>query len=186
MERQHNVAGVTARDPRSQRSVSETSSNPATGGSMGPSMGQPQAVTAQAMSHGSGAMSITSIIEHPMRHDLSLSGQSMGDLAHAGIGPAPLGYRHEWNYGPMGSADSPIYSSDSCSSPMSDYPNAQMPYFQRPGSTFSDSSFHQQTSTSPLSAGPSYQPAWSTFDPSPAYDGTYVSSVGIRSLGHPM
>ena len=171
--------------PRSQRSTSEASSNPPSAGTMGPTLGQPQAVTAQAMSHGHGAMAITSIIEHPMRsNELSLPSQDMGDMSQTVIGPIPPSFRPEWaTYGPMGSGDSPMYSSDSCSSPMSDYPNAQMSYLQRPPSTFSDSSFHQQPMASPLSAGPSYSSTWGTFEPTPAYDGSYASTVGIRSLG---
>ncbi|KAI4234102.1 MAG: hypothetical protein L6R40_006867 [Gallowayella cf. fulva] len=163
--------------PRSQRSTSEASSNPPSRGTMAPSIGQSQTVNAQAMSHGHGAMAITSIIEHPVRgNELSMPGPSMGEVTHAGIGPIPPSFRPEWSYGPMGSADSPMYSSD-CSSPMSDYPNAQMAYLQRPPSTFSDSSFHQQPVTSPLSAGPSYAPTWGTFDPAPAYDHFFASTV---------
>ncbi|KAL8775099.1 MAG: hypothetical protein Q9209_000578 [Squamulea sp. 1 TL-2023] len=113
------------------------------------------------MSHGHGAMAITSIIEPPMRgNELSHAAHTMGELSHTGIGPIPPTFRPEWSYGTVGSADSPIYSSDGCSSPMSDYPNAQMSYLQRPPSTFSDSSFHQQPMASPLSAGPTYPSTW--------------------------
>ncbi|KAL8818218.1 MAG: hypothetical protein Q9223_003105 [Gallowayella weberi] len=119
------------------------------------------------MSHGHGAMAITSIIEHPMRgNELSLSGPGIAEVPHTAIGPIPPSFRPEWSYGPMASADSPMYSSDSCSSPMSDYPNAQLAYLQRPPSTFSDSSFHQQQQqqqqpmASPLSTGLSYPSTW--------------------------
>ncbi|KAL8918123.1 MAG: hypothetical protein Q9172_005550 [Xanthocarpia lactea] len=150
--------------PRSQRSTSEASSNPPSAGTMGPTLGQQQPVTAQAMSHGHGAMAITSIIEHPMRsNELSLPSQDMGDMSQTVIGPIPPSFRPEWA---------------TCSSPMSDYPNAQMSYLQRPPSTFSDSSFHQQPMASPLSAGPSYSSTWGTFEPTPAYDGSYASTVG--------
>ncbi|KAL8847291.1 MAG: hypothetical protein Q9221_007667 [Calogaya cf. arnoldii] len=180
-ERQHEVPSGTLR-PHSQRSTSEASSNPPNGGVMATTMGQPQPVNAQAMSHGHGAMAITSIIEHPMRgNELSLPAQTMGDISQTGIGPIPSTFRPEWAYGALGSGDSPIYSSDTCSSPMSDYPNA---YLQRPASTFSDSSFHQQPMASPLSSGPSYPSPWGTFDPTPTYDGSYSSTVGIRGLDY--
>ncbi|KAL8693585.1 MAG: hypothetical protein Q9218_001627 [Villophora microphyllina] len=169
MERQHELPMGAPRSSYSQRSTSEVSSNPpGGGGSMPPALGQPQPVSAQAMPQGSGAMSITSIIEHPMGRDLSYPTHSMGELAHSGIGSTPLGYRHEWTFGPMQSGDSPIYSSDTCSSPMSDYPNPQISFqsfqsheaIQRPPSTFSDTSFHQGSIASPLSAGPSFPPTW--------------------------
>lgn len=184
------TAGTTPRPPGSYRSMSETSSNPPSGSIMPSSMGQPQPVPTQSMSHGPGAMAITSIIEHPMQ-ELSYSTHGMGDLAHAGVGPMPTGYRPELTYGHMHSADSPYYSSDSCSSPMSDYPNPQIPYqpfqdgIQRPPSTFSDSSFHQGTITSPLSAGPSFPTTWRT-DPAPVFDEPYVPTVGSQNLGQPM
>ncbi|KAL8898720.1 MAG: hypothetical protein Q9207_006560 [Kuettlingeria erythrocarpa] len=95
LERQHEIpAGTAPRPPGSYRSMSETSSNPPSGSIMPSSMGQPQPVPAQSMSHGPGAMAITSIIEHPMQ-ELSYSTQGMGDLAHAGVGPMPIGYRPE-------------------------------------------------------------------------------------------
>ncbi|KAI4263715.1 MAG: hypothetical protein L6R42_001155 [Xanthoria sp. 1 TBL-2021] len=182
MERQHEVPSGIIR-PRSQRSTSEASSNPPSGGVMATTMGQPQPVTAQAMSHGHGAMAITSIIEHPMRgNELSLP-QAMGEISQSGIGPIPASFRPEWAYGALGSGDSPMYSSDTCSSPMSDYPNPQMSYLHRPPSTFSDSSFHQQPMASPLPSGPSYpSTTWGTFDPTTTYDGSYGSTVGIRGL----
>ncbi|KAL8763078.1 MAG: hypothetical protein Q9184_001038 [Pyrenodesmia sp. 2 TL-2023] len=170
--------------------MSETSSNPPSGSIMPPGMGQPQPVPTQSMSHGPGAMAITSIIEPPMQ-ELSHSTHGMGDLAHVGVGPTPIGYRPEWAYGHMHPGDSPMYSSDSCSSPMSDYANSQMPYqpfqdgIQRPPSTFSDSSFHHGTITSPLSAGPSFPPGWEA-NLAPAYDGSYVPTVGSQNLGQSM
>ncbi|KAI4122736.1 MAG: hypothetical protein LQ338_005650 [Usnochroma carphineum] len=124
MERQHDG---TSRAPGAHRSTSETSSNPPAGSIMPATMGQPQPVPAQAISHGPGAMAITSIIEHPM-HELAYPAQSMGDLTHTGVGPIPVSYAPEWAYGAMHSGDSPRYSSDNCSSPMSDYPNAQISY----------------------------------------------------------
>lgn len=179
-----------ARTPGSFRSTSETSTNPPSGSIVPPTIGQPQPVSAQTMSHGPGAMAITSIIEHPMHNELGHSARGIHDLGQSGIGPTPMGYRPEWIYGPLGAGDSPIYSSDSCSSPMSDYPNAQMPYhplqshegIQRPPSTFSDSSYHQRTIASPLSTGPAYPHTWGMPDPAPTYDGAYVPTVGIRDL----
>lgn len=123
--------------------------------------------------------------------ELSHSTHGMGDLAHLGVCPTPISYPAEWAYGRMHPGDSPVYSSDSCSSPMSDYPNPQMPYqpfqdgIQRPPSTFSDSGFNHGTITSPLSAGSSFPPAWGT-DPAPAYDGSYVQTVGSQNLGQLM
>lgn len=183
----HEMPVGSTRAPRSQRSTSEASSTPASGGTMPHSLGQPRSVNAQAMSHGSGVMAINSIIEYPIGNELSYSAQGMGEFqAHSGIGPTPLGYPHEWTYGPMRPGDSPIYSSDSCSSPMSDYPNPQIPYqsfqsqegIQRPPSTFSDAGFHPRTIASPLSAGPVFSPTWGTFDPAPTYGGVYVPTVG--------
>lgn len=177
----------TSRAPGAHRSTSETSSNPPAGSIMPATMGQPQPVPAQAISHGPGAMAITSIIEHPM-HELAYPAQSMGDLTHTGVGPIPVSYAPEWAYGAMHSGDSPRYSSDNCSSPMSDYPNAQISYqpfqdgIQRPPSTFSDSSFHQGSIASPLPAGASFPPNWGTTDPAPAYDGSYAPTVGSHNL----
>ncbi|KAL8673609.1 MAG: hypothetical protein Q9168_001964 [Polycauliona sp. 1 TL-2023] len=102
LERQHEVPSGMAH-PQSQRSTSEVSSNPASGGMMPSSMGQPQPVAAQAMSHGHGAMAITSIIEHPMRgNELSLSGHAIGEISQTGIGPIPTSFRPEWGYGALG------------------------------------------------------------------------------------
>ncbi|KAI4106283.1 MAG: hypothetical protein L6R37_002265 [Teloschistes peruensis] len=185
MEKQHEMPVGIPRSSRSQRSTSETSSNPAAGGGMPRALGQPQPVSTQGMPQGSGAMSITSIIEHPMGRDPSYPTHSISDLAHAAVGPTPLGYRPEWAYGPMQSGDSPMYSSDSCSSPLSEYPNPQIPFqpfppheaIPRPASTFSDASYHQGSITSPLSAGPSFSPAWASFEPM-TYDGAYDPTVG--------
>ncbi|KAI4184343.1 MAG: hypothetical protein L6R41_004818 [Letrouitia leprolyta] len=182
------MSAGTARAPGSLRSTSETSSNPPGGSIPPPTIGQPQPIPAQSMPHGPGAMAITSIIEHPMHGgDVAHSARGMNELGQTGIGAMPMSYRPEWMYG---AGDSPIYSSDSCSSPMSDYPNVQIPYhaiqshegIQRPPSTFSDSSYHQRTIASPLSAGPSFTTAWGTPDPAPTYDGAYVPTVGIRNL----
>ncbi|KAL9593143.1 MAG: hypothetical protein Q9219_007664 [cf. Caloplaca sp. 3 TL-2023] len=190
MEKVHEIPAGATRPPGSRRSTSETSSNPSSGRHMPPTLGQPQSVPTQAMPHGPGAMAITSIIEHPMHHELSHSPRDMGDLGQTGIGPMPMSLRPEFMYGPMGAGDSPLHSSDSCSSPMSDYPNVQMPYqpfqlsegIQRPPSTYSDSSYPQRLVASPLSAGSTFPPPWSTSDPAPSYDGTYGPTVGIRHL----
>lgn len=167
--------------------MSETSSNPQSGSIIPSAMGQPPPVSAQSMSHGPGAMDINSIIEHhgPSHN----SAHALSDL-HTGIGPVPIGFRPEWTYGRMPSGDSP-WSSDSCGSPVSDYLNPHMSYqpfhegIQRPPSTFSDSSFHQGSITSPLSAGPSFPPHWGASNPAPTYDGSYASTVGSRNLGQP-
>ncbi|KAI4094802.1 MAG: hypothetical protein LQ344_002048 [Seirophora lacunosa] len=162
LERQHELSTGNTRAPDPHRSMSETSSNPQSGSIIPSAMGQPPPVSAQSMSHGPGAMDINSIIEHhgPSHN----SAHALSDL-HTGIGPVPIGFRPEWTYGRMPSGDSP-WSSDSCGSPVSDYLNPHLSYqpfhegIQRPPSTFSDSSFHQGSITSPLSAGPSFPPHW--------------------------
>ncbi|KAL9000516.1 MAG: hypothetical protein Q9169_000809 [Polycauliona sp. 2 TL-2023] len=121
MERQHEISGGIIRS-QSQRSTSEVSSNPPSAAMMPSAVGQPQPVTAQAMSHGHGAMAITSIIEHPIRgNELSLGGHGMGEVSQPGIGPIPTNFRPEWGYGALGSGDSPMYSSDTC-------PSLQLPF----------------------------------------------------------
>ncbi|KAL8965467.1 MAG: hypothetical protein Q9183_003838, partial [Haloplaca sp. 2 TL-2023] len=188
MERQHEMLGSSHRSPRSQRSNSEASVNPPGGATMPHTFGQPQSVPSQPASHGSGAMSIGSIIEHsPMRNELSYHPSNLAGPAQLGIGPTPLGLRQDWVYPQIRSGDSPVYSSDSCSSPMSDYPNPPLPYhsfashesIQRPPSSFSDESIHQGQMMSPHSAGPAYSPAWGTFDPVQTYNAAYVPTVGI-------
>lgn len=194
MERQHEMPAGAARAPGSFRSTSETSSNPPSGSIPPPTIGQPQPISAQSMPHGPGAMSITSIIEHPMHGEVGHSARGMNELGQTGIGAMPMSYRPDWMYAPLGAGDSPIYSSDSCSSPMSDYPNTQMSYhaipshegIQRPPSTFSDSSYHQRTIASPLSAGPSFATAWGTPDPAPTYDGAYVPTTRHCDYPSPM
>ena len=182
------MLGSSHRSPRSQRSNSEASVNPPGGATMSHTFGQPQPVPSQPASHGSGAMSIGSIIEHsPMRNELSYHPPNMAGPAQLGIGPMPLGLRPDWVYPQIRSGDSPVYSSDSCSSPMSEYPNPHLAYqsfashesIQRPPSSFSDESIHQGQMMSPHSAGPAYSPVWDTFDPVQTYDAAYVPTVGI-------
>ena len=154
------------------------------------SIGHQPHMTTQPMSQGPGTMSINTIIEHPMG-DLSFPlHQSIGEMPIA-VGPTPLNYRHNLQFGPIGTADSPINSSDSCYSPISDYPGSQFSHqpfhtqegIQRPRSTFSDSSFPPHSIASPLSAGPSFPTTWSSFESSPSYsDGNCVPTVGIRHL----
>ncbi|KAL8960721.1 MAG: hypothetical protein Q9193_002620 [Seirophora villosa] len=184
----HELSTGNTRAPDPHGSMSETSSNPPSGSIIASAMGQPPPVSAQSMSHGPGAMDINSIIEHhgPSHN----SAHALSDL-HTGIGPVPIGFRPEWTYGRMPSGDSP-WSSDSCGSPVSDYLNPQMSYqpfqegIQRPPSTFSDSSFHQGSITSPLSAGPSFPPHWGASNPAPTYDGSYASTAPLCSYPLPI
>ncbi|KAL8871319.1 MAG: hypothetical protein Q9174_002823 [Haloplaca sp. 1 TL-2023] len=188
MERQHEMLGSSHRSPRSLRSNSEASVDPPGGATMSHTFGQPQPVPSQPASHGSGTMSIGSIIEHsPMRNELPYHPSNMSGPGQLGIGPMPVGLRSDWVYPQIRSGDSPVYSSDSCSSPMSDYPNPHLPYqsfashesIQRPPSTFSDESIHQGHMMSPHSAGHDYSPSWGTYDPVQTYNTAYVPTVGI-------
>ncbi|KAL9044722.1 MAG: hypothetical protein Q9214_002157 [Letrouitia sp. 1 TL-2023] len=178
------------RGQRSHRSTSEVSSNPSSSGVLPTNISHPPSVPAQAMSQGT--MSITSIIEHPPRNDFSPSAHNMNDLSHMTIGPHPHSYHPDYMYARLGSADSPMYSSDSCYSPMSDYPGSQIAnqsfpqegIIPRPASTFSDTSFQPHPTASPLSAG-SYPAPWASLDATSTYESAYLTTVGIQHLEHP-
>lgn len=85
-----------------------------------------------------------------------------------------------------------MYSSDSCYSPMSDYPGSQIAnqsfpqegIIPRPPSTFSDTSFQPHPTASPLSAGP-YSAPWASLDVPSTYEPAYLTTVGIQHLEHP-
>lgn len=85
-----------------------------------------------------------------------------------------------------------MYSSDSCYSPMSDYPGSQIAnqsfpqegIIPRPPSTFSDTSYQPHPTASPLSAGP-YSAPWASLDATSTYEPAYLATVGIQHLEHP-
>ena len=183
-----------ARTSRSRRSPSEASiagSTPPRPTMMPSHLGQPQSVSGQALSHAAAAMSIGSIIEPSMRTDLvSAPMRSMNDLSSIAIGVGPRTLPHDLVYGHPMTAESPLLSSDSCYSPMSDYlQQPQMggqPYLpseavSRAQSTSIESLYHPSLLTSPLS-GASVYPGWDTFDPAMfggAVERSYLPTVGI-------
>lgn len=147
-------------------------------------------------------MSIGSIIEPSRGNDF---GQRFpNDLSHlaVGVGPRTLPTT-EMLYGTIpGTAESPMYSSDSCYSPMSDY-HLQQPQVSsttghrymaqdaavsRPQTTTSLESFYppQLMTASPLNVVGSAFPVWDQFDPSvlgtPLEEGSYLPTVGIPHL----
>lgn len=144
-------------------------------------------------------MSICSIIEPSRGNDF---GQSFpNDLSHlaVGVGPRTLPTTEMLYSTIPGTAESPMYSSDSCYSPMSDY--LQQPQVSTTGqrympqdavsrppqTTTSLESFYQpQLMTSPMNGVGSTFPAWDQFDPSvlgtPLEEGSYLPIVGIPHL----
>lgn len=188
------------RSSRSQRSASLPSnadSNASNSGLATATMPHPPAIRGQTMSIAQPAaqMSIGSIIEPSRGNDF---GQRFpNDLSHlaVGVGPRTLPTT-EMLYGNIpGSAESPMYSSDSCYSPMSDY--LQQPQVStgqrymsqdavsRPQTSPLESFYQPQLMTSPLSVGSAF-PVWDQFDPSvlgtPLEEGSYLPTVGIPHL----
>ena len=183
----------TSRGPRSHRATSEASSNPSNAGMLPSSLSHSPPVSGPGMSQGT--MSITSIIEHPSGTTFPRSAHTMGEFSqHMAIASHPRSFHPEYMYGAMGSADSPMYSSDSCYSPMSDYPGPQIAsqsfghhegMIPRPPSTFSEPSLQPNPIASPLSVGPSFPPMWSSIDATSGLDASYHPTVGIQRLDHP-
>ncbi|KAL8746054.1 MAG: hypothetical protein Q9190_001892, partial [Brigantiaea leucoxantha] len=181
MERQHEMPVETSRGPRSHRATSEASSNPSNAGMLPSSLSHSPPVSGPGMSQGT--MSITSIIEHPSGTTFPRSAHTMGEFSqHMAIASHPRSFHPEYMYGAMGSADSPMYSSDSCYSPMSDYPGPQIAsqsfghhegMIPRPPSTFSEPSLQPNPIASPLSVGPSFPPMWSSIDATSGLDASY-------------
>ena len=183
-----------ARGPRSQRSPSEASimgSTPPRPTMMAPHMGQPQPVGGQSLSHAAAAMSIGSIIEPSMRSDLvSPHMRTMNDLSSIAIGVGPRPLPHDLVYGHPMAAESPLLSSDSCYSPMSDYLQQPQVNGQRylPSETVSraqstpiDPFYQPNLLTSPLTGTPVY-PEWDSFDPAMfggQLERSYLATVGI-------
>ena len=186
--------GSLARGSRSQRSPSDASimgSTPPRPTMMAAPMGQPQPVGGQSLPHAAAAMSIGSIIEPSMRSDLvSSQMRSMHDLSSVAIGVGPRTLPHDLVYSHPMAAESPLLSSESCYSPMSDY--LQQPQvngqrylpseaISRAQSTSVDPLYHPNLLTSPLS-GTSVYPGWDTFDPAMfggPIERSYLPTVGI-------
>lgn len=188
------------RTSRSQRSASVPSnadSNPSNTGLASATMPHPPAIRGQTlpMAQPAAQMSIGSIIEPSRGNDF---GQRFpNDLSHlaVGVGPRTLPTA-EMLYGTIpGNAESPMYSSDSCYSPMSDYlQQPQVSTGQRymshdavsPAQPSRLESFYQpQLMASPLSVSSAF-PVWDQFDPSvlatPLEEGSYLPTVGIPHL----
>ena len=187
------------RSSRSQRSGS-LPSNPdshASNSGLAPAtLAHPPVIRGQTMpiAQPAAQMSIGSIIEPSRGNDF---GQRFpNDLSHlaVGVGPRTLPTT-EMLYGTIpGTAESPMYSSDSCYSPMSDY--LQQPQVStgqryisqdavsvsRPQTSPLESFYQPNLMTSPLSVGSAF-PVWDQFDPSvlgtPLEEGSYLPTVGI-------
>lgn len=168
------------RSGRSPCSVSEASfgdSSPARSATFATHLGQPQIVPTQAMSSGTGTMSIGSIIEPDMRSDYGpYPGHNISDASRIAIGPAPLIVPSKLGYGLFASDETPIYSSDSSYSPISDHLQPQIvtqhyyppDIITRSQSASLETCFQpQQLFSSPLSAPSSAisaMPTWDQFD----------------------
>ena len=186
--------GSLARGSRSQRSPSEASimgSTPPRPAMMAAHLGQPQPVGGQPLPHAAAAMSIGSIIEPSMRSDLvSPHMRTMNDLSNIAIGVGPRPLPHDLVYGHPMAVESPLMSSDSCYSPMSDYLQQPQVNGQRylPSETVSRAQstpiepfYHPNLLTSPLS-GTSVYPVWDSFDPAMfggPLERSYLPTVGI-------
>lgn len=184
------------RSSRSQRSTSEpsvTGSTSPNSGMVTAQMGQPQSIRGQqGMPHTPGTMSIGSIIERSDygSHHTRIS----NDLSHIAVGVEPRSLPAGLLYGIPQAAESPLYSSDSCYSPISDYLQQPQTSAQRylPQDTVSraqssplDSGYHQpQLITSSMNAAPAF-PVWDQFDTpilGAQLEGSYLPTVGIPHL----
>ncbi len=194
MTKRHNMppdASLTRRS-RSQRSPSEASiagSTPPRAPMIAPPLGQAPQVGGQPLPHAVAAMSIGSIIE-PRSDLVSSHMRNMNDLASIAVGVGPRTLPHDLVYGHPMAAESPLLSSDSCYSPMSDY--LQQPQVNgqrylppeavsRAQSTPIESFYQPNLLTSPLS-GTSVYPGWDSFDPAlfgDPVEGSYLPTVGI-------
>jgi hypothetical protein len=192
----HNMPpdGSVARGSRSQRSPSEASiagSTPPRPAIVAAHLGQPQPAGGQSLSHAAGAMSIGSIIEPSMRSDfVPPQMRNLNDLSSIAIGVGPRTLPHDLVYGHPMAAESPLLSSESCYSPMSDY--LQQPQvnahrylpqeaISRAQSTPIESFYHPNLLTAPLS-GSSVYPGWDSFDPAVfggPMEGSFLPTVGI-------
>ena len=181
------------RGTRSQRSTSEPSiaeSSPPQSAMVATNMGHPQPVGGQALNHAGGTMSIGSIIEPSFA---SRAHSGMNDLSSMPVGVGPrCTLPHDLVYNIPVSAESPMYSSDSCYSPMSDYLQPQVngqrylpqEAVSRSQSTPSEPFYHPQLLTSPLPSASGF-PIWDHFDPvmlGTPLEGSYLPTVGIPHL----
>lgn len=143
------------------------------------------------MAQPAAAMSIGSIIEPSMRNDYGhQSTRIPNDLSHLAVGVGPRTLPTEMLYGIPGAAESPMYSSDSCYSPMSDYlQQAPQVGTQRYVSQDAvrqqnsplESCYQRRIMTSPLTAASAF-PDWGQFDTSVlenSIEGSYLPTVGI-------
>ena len=184
-----------SRGARSQRSISEPSiadSTPPRSATIAPNMTHPQPAGGQALTHAGSTMSIGSIIEPSF---VSNSHPSMNDLSNMAVGVGPPGLPRELVYNIPVSAESPLYSSDSCYSPMSDYLQPQVngqrflpqETVSRTHSAPAEPFYHSQLITAPLSSTPAF-PVWDQFDPvmlGTPLEGSYLPTVGIPHLQVP-
>lgn len=178
-----------SRGARSQRSTSEPSvadSTPPRSAMVAANMGHSQPVGGQPLAHAGGTMSIGSIIEPSF---VSHSHSNMNDLSSMAVGVGPPGLPRDLVYNIPVSAESPLYSSDSCYSPMSDYLQPQVngqrflpqETVSRSHSTPVEPFYHSQLITSPLSSTSAF-PVWDQFDPGmlgTPLEGSYLPTVGI-------
>ena len=158
-------------------------------------MGQPQSIRGQAMPHTPGTMSIGSIIEPSMRTDYGPHHARIpNDLSHIAVGVEPRSLSSGLLY--AASAESPLYSSDSCYSPMSDYlqqpqTNNQRYLAQdtasRAQSSPLDSGYQPQLIPSSMNAASAF-PVWDQFETpilGGQLEGSYLPTVGIPHLQFP-
>lgn len=184
-----------ARSSRSQRSTSEPSvagSTPPRTSMVSANMGQQQPIRGQTMPQVTPPMSIGAIIEPSMQADYTRMPNDISQLA-VGIGPRSL--PTDLLYGVNATAESPLYSSDSCYSPMSDYLQSQAntqrylvsDSVSRPQSSPLEACYQPQFMASPMSAASAF-PVWDQFD-SPVLggqlEGSYLPTVGIPHLQFP-
>ena len=151
-------------------------------------VGPPQLAGGLALSNTAGTMSIGSIIEPSMPTDFM---PPLNDLASMAVGVGPAGMPRDLVYGLPMSAESPLYSSEDCYSPMSDHlqPHVNGPRYMHPEgtsrsqSTPVESFYHPQLLASPLPAASAF-PVWDHFNTGifgPSMEGQLIPSVRFPS-----
>ncbi len=178
--------------PRSTREASLADSSPSTSSTFASLAGQQRVIPSQSIPQptGTGTMSIGSMMSD--RNDyVAHPGHPMNDLSRAAIGAVQRSFPPDLVFQLPASADSPLYSSDSCYSPMSDYlqPQVTTPQFLNPD-TFPRSqsaaleSCFQNQFTSPTSLTPTV-PTWDQFDDAALgipYESSCTSNVSCLML----